>query len=107
MSDVTSQISTNPITGEKTIESKFNRTPYIVTSIIFIVIIIVWIVILCAMYYQNSGLFGGSSERPPPSDPDLIPINGEMIELTEAEKQTLNLKVEQALNNINNGTNNI
>jgi len=105
--DVTTQIYTDPSTNQTVVESKFNRKPYIITSIIFIVIIVIWIIILYVMYYQNSGLFGGSSERPPPEDENLVPINGEMIELTAEEQETLNLKVQQALNNINSGTNNI
>lgn len=89
-----------PVDVTTTTSKPFNRTPYIVIAIVSIAIIIIWIVTLYWMYYANSGIFGGNTERPVPDDPDLIPVNGEIIELTDEEKATLNIKVQQALNNL-------
>jgi len=82
---------------------KFNRTPYIVIAIVFLILIMGWIFLLYAMYFNNFGIFGGSTERPPPTNPDLVAVNGEIIQLTPAEQETLNLKVQQGLNNIRSG----
>ncbi len=96
-------INTQTPTSTET-PTKFNRTPYIVIAIVFIVLIIIWVFLLYAMYYNNFGIFGGATERPPPTNPDLVAVNGEIVDLTPEEQQTLNLKLQQALNNISAGS---
>ncbi len=100
MSDV--QVSTTPTSDVATsnTEKPFNRRPYIIIAVIFLFIIVAWVIILYVMYYSSSGIFGGDSERPPPVDnPDLVPVNGEVIPLTPEEQARLQAKVQEALNN--------
>jgi hypothetical protein len=97
-SDVTTNVNIEP--NKVTATSTFNRTPYIVIAIVCLVLIFAWVFTLYAMYYTNSGIFGGDTERPPPSDSELVPVNGEIVELTPEEQQQLQLKVQQALNNV-------
>lgn len=77
-----------------------NRTTYIIITVISVIIIIIWIIVIIIMFFSNSGLFAENYTRPPPSDSGLVPVNGQQVTLTAAEKATLKIKVQEALANI-------
>jgi Na+/melibiose symporter-like transporter len=94
--------SATPITTTTTttVVKPPSRTLYVVIAIIFVVIIVLWIIVLLIMFFSSSGLFAENYTRPPPADSGLIPVNGQQVTLTAAEKATLKLKVDEALANI-------
>lgn len=76
------------------------KSPLKTISIVFIIIIILLIFGLIFVSTTTSGSFAPTSERPPPSDPNLVPINGTIVTLTEEEQAALKLKAQEALNNL-------
>ena len=49
------------------------------------------------MYRGEWGLFPKGYQRPVPQDPNLVSINGELVELTPEEQERFNEKIRQAL----------
>lgn len=70
---------------------------YILIAVFFVIMIAAWLVLLYIMYTGEWGLFPKGYQRPIPDDPNLVSVNGELVELTAEEQQRFSEKIRQAL----------
>jgi hypothetical protein len=95
-----SEIVTSPALETVVIPKVVSRRPYVIIAIIFIVVILLILVLTIITFITGSLFFSGNYKRARPADQALIPINGDQVTLTAAEKVILNRKIQEAKANI-------